>query len=308
MEFANIAVIARIQQTIAFILLVTALAWAAYFGIYGPQALAPMILVLIVGGYAGVIRFEFLLLAASYSRQDPARPSARSLWRAWRLEVTVAPEVFLWRQPFRSRLFADSPARSPSSKERRGVILIHGFFCNRGLWNPWMQRLHSEGIPFIALTLEPIFGSIDGYATQIEAAIDQLTRATGKAPVVLAHSMGGLAVRAWLRSHDGLGRLHHVVTIGAPHRGTSMARRARPENVRQMRIGSPWLANLSGGESSRTYAAFTCFWSRCDNIVFPTDSATLPGAANHQLDATPHVAMAYHPEVFAEVLRRVRSD
>ena len=50
-------------------------------------------------------------------------------------------------------------------------------------------------------------------------------------------------------------------------------------------------------------ARFVCFWSHCDNIVFPTRSATLPGADNRHLEATPHVRMVYHPDVFAEVMR-----
>jgi hypothetical protein len=50
-------------------------------------------------------------------------------------------------------------------------------------------------------------------------------------------------------------------------------------------------------------ADVVCFWSRCDNIVLPTASATMPGADNRELDGTPHVAMVFHPAVFAEVER-----
>jgi triacylglycerol esterase/lipase EstA (alpha/beta hydrolase family) len=120
--------------------------------------------------------------------------------------------------------------------------------------------------------------------------------------------MGGLSIRAWLKNVGGLDRIHRVVTVGTPHRGTLMARRSGLTNIQQMRIDSPWLAQLSASESPQTYAAFTCFWSRCDNIVFPTESATLPGAANRHLAAMPHVGMAYHPEILAEVLRLVQAN
>jgi triacylglycerol esterase/lipase EstA (alpha/beta hydrolase family) len=149
-------------------------------------------------------------------------------------------------------------------------------------------------------------GSIDEYGSRIEAAVSRLETATGCAPVVVAHSMGGLAARAWLRQL-GCGRLHHLVTIGTPHRGTAMARHAWAKNSRQMRIGGAWLEALSAAEAPQVRFAVTCFWSRCDNIVFPTDSATLLGADNRHLDATPHVRMVYHPEVFAEVMRLVAS-
>ena len=61
----------------------------------------------------------------------------------------------------------------------------------------------------------------------------------------------------------------------------------------------PW-AEPKGREPT---SGFTCFWGHCDNIVFPTRSATLPGADNRHLVQTPHVAMTFHPEVFGYVLQ-----
>ena len=58
-------------------------------------------------------------------------------------------------------------------------------------------------------------------------------------------------------------------------------------------------------EPPSTRAKFVCFWSRCDNIVFPTRSATLPEADNRHLRATAHVQMALHPDVIDAVLRLV---
>ncbi len=160
-----------------------------------------------------------------------------------------------------------------------------------------------EGVPFVALTLEPVFGSIDLYTTDIDKAVDRLFSATGLAPVIVAHSMGGLAARAWLGRTANVERVHRVVTIATPHHGTRMARHSPTANSRQMRPDSPWLGRLAQAESESLYRRFTCYWSQCDNIVFPTVSATLPGADNRQLEATPHVRMAYHPAAIDEVLR-----
>jgi triacylglycerol esterase/lipase EstA (alpha/beta hydrolase family) len=296
--------LARIQQSIVFLLVAIAVAWAGYCIARGAQAWAAGGLLLVVLGYLVAIGCEFWSLERSYSPDDRDRPTRKQLLSAWWSEVLAAPPVFLWRQPFRSRAICDSP--SPTVPRRRGVVLVHGFFCNRGIWNPWMERFLEVHVPFVAVNLEPVLGSIDEYAPRIEAAVSRLETATGRAPVVVAHSMGGLAVRAWLRQL-GCGRLHHLVTIGTPHRGTAMARRAWAKNSRQMRIGSSWLEALSAAEASQVRVAVTCFWSRCDNIVFPIDSATLPGADNRHLDATPHVRMVYHPQVFAEVMRLVAS-
>jgi triacylglycerol lipase len=182
---------------------------------------------------------------------------------------------------------------------------VHGFFCNRGLWNPWMRRLRRAGVPFLALNLEPLFGSIDSYRATIDEAVADLERSTSLAPVIVCHSMGGLAVRSWLAAESREGRVHRIVTIASPHAGTRMARRGFGANIQQMRPGSAWLATLAASTSTPMRERFVCFWSNCDNIVFPTQNATLAGALNHHLPATPHVQMAYHPDVFDEVLRLV---
>jgi pimeloyl-ACP methyl ester carboxylesterase len=215
----------------------------------------------------------------------------------------AAPRVFLWRQPFRWRSEPDHLSTAPGGG-RRGVVLVHGFFCNRGLWNGWLRRLRGHDIPCIAVSLEPIFGSIDEYRQTIADAMTRLESATGLAPVIVAHSMGGLAARAWLASRPQAS-LHRLVTIASPHAGTRLGAHGRGTNVRQMRLGSEWLARLATSETPELRARFVCFWSHCDNIVFPTRSATLAGADNRHLPVTPHVQMVEHPAVFDEVLRIV---
>ncbi len=188
------------------------------------------------------------------------------------------------------------------------MILVHGFVCNRGIWNPWLRRLHGLGVPCIALDLLPLFGSIDRYAPLIEDAVRRLTQATGHAPLLVAHSMGGLAVRAWLRDFDGDARMHGVVTVASPHRGTWMARFGHAPNAREMRPDGPWLRALADAEPPERYRRFTCFYSHCDNIVVPCSAATLPGADNRHLRGHGHVHLLQHPAVFDEVLRRLQDD
>jgi triacylglycerol esterase/lipase EstA (alpha/beta hydrolase family) len=140
----------------------------------------------------------------------------------------------------------------------------------------------------------------------IDAAVARLHQATGQPPLIVAHSMGGLATRAWLASTPGAAqRVQHVITVGTPHHGTWMARFGHTRNARQMRIGGPWLTALASGPTAAPAALFTCFFGHGDNIVFPATTATLAGADNRHLPAVAHVAMLEHPAVWAEVLRRV---
>jgi triacylglycerol esterase/lipase EstA (alpha/beta hydrolase family) len=236
---------------------------------------------------------------ACVNRYDAVpRANLSQIVRGWWSEVTTAPRVFCWRQPFRPNLVGDR-----LSGTTRGVVLVHGFVCNRGLWNPWLTRLRERAAPVVAVNLEPIFGSIDSYPAAIEAAVGQIERATRQAPIIVAHSMGGLAVRAWLDRFQAMARVHRVITIGTPHHGTWLARFALTRNGREMRLGSAWLISLAARESDALRRRFTCFYGHCDNIVFPASSATLAGADNRHLEATAHVAMTYHPAVFGELMR-----
>ena len=158
------------------------------------------VLRLIVLGYSLFLAIEFVALHFVGRGDSVPQPTWPELARAWLGEAVMAPRVFCWRQPFRWRLVPDELGDEDAQRGRRGAVFIHGFVCNRGFWNPWLERLRACGHPFIAVNLEPVFGSIEDYAPIIEDAVRRLTQATGLPPVLICHSMGGLAARAWLRA------------------------------------------------------------------------------------------------------------
>ena len=245
--------------------------------------------------YLAVMALQFTLMQR-VNAADPA-PRARfpQVRRAWWAELGVALRVFCWEQPFRSRAEPDWLPTAPTGQ--RGVVLVHGFLCNRALWRLWFAPLRAAGHAYEAVNLEPVFGSIDDYAPTIEAAVQRVEAATGMAPVLICHSMGGLAARAWLRVCAGEPRVQQVITLGTPHRGTWAGRFSRAANGRQMALDGDWVGNLSGAEPPGRTALFTCWYSNCDNIVFPTSTATLQGADNRLIAGVAHVEMARRPEV-----------
>ena len=148
-------------------------------------------------------------------------------------------------------------------------------------------------------------GSIDEYADIIEDAVRQVTAATGQAPVLLCHSMGGLAARAWLRAHQADGRVHRVLTLGTPHGGTWLGRFSRAVNGRQMSLAGDWVVALQRAEPAGRAALFTCWYSNCDNIVFPATTAALAGAEHRLVEGVAHVQMAFDPGVMEACLEEV---
>lgn len=297
--------LARLQQLTTLGLLALALCWLGWFGALGHWGMATLGALVICTGHALFLGLEMLLAAWQHGDDPAPRAGPLQLLRAWWGEVLTAPQVFCWRQPFRSNVHADH--LGAHARDLTGVVLVHGFVCNRGFWNPWMAELRQRGVPFVAVNLEPPFGSIEDYADLLDAAVRRVTLATGKPPLIVAHSMGGLAVRHWRVTLGASTPLRHVITIASPHAGTWLARFAFSPNGRQMRRAGAWLAALADAEcrqrGASPWADFTCYHGHADNIVFPPSTATLPGADNRHLAACAHVDMAFQPAVFSEVLR-----
>ena len=289
--------VARLQRWLILGALLFATAWFGLFDALGYPQVALGGVLLLLFGHAIVLGVEFMLMARSNCADAAQCAGLGQILGAWVAESILAPRVFCWRQPFRSRLVPDEV----DAPGRRGVVLVHGFVCNRGLWNPWMSRLRARGVPFIAVNLEPVFGSIDDYAPIIDEAVRRLTSGTGKAPVVVAHSMGGLAVRTWLDRFAADLRVLRVITVGSPHAGTQLGAFGYTLNARQMHRGSQWLRQLGQREPASRAAQFTCFYGHCDNIVFPASGATLEGADNRHIAGRAHLQMALSEPVFDEL-------
>lgn len=242
---------------------------------------------LTLGLHAAVLALGFVQLRWV---NRSVRPTWAQLFNAWWREVVASELAFSWRQPWRE--WAE-PDHLPAGA-KTGVLLVHGFACNRGRWNGWMKRLRAQGTAFVAPSMEPAFGSIDAYADEIERGVRQLEALTGRTPVLCAHSMGGLAVRAWWRKHGaGHAAPPRVITLGSPHGGTRMARFGQGHNARQMRLRSPWLAELA------VLTDVDCFWTPCDQVVNPAETAILPGARAHRLDGVGHMGLVHSPEAWA---------
>jgi len=296
------------QRVLGLAVLAAALGWSWWAQRQGLPAWAWAAgLALALAPHAPVLALEFALLMR-HGRDDrapPLRPGQAV--RAWAGEVAAGWLVFGWRQPWRAAAEPDV-AGAPG---RTGVLLLHGFCCNRGLWAPWLRVLRARGVPAVALSLEPVLGRIDDWVPAVDAAVAALAARTGRPPLLVGHSMGGLAARAWLAS-GAQGQAHRVaqvLTIGTPHHGSWLARFGHSPNARQMRRGSAWLRTLAAREAALARQGravpFTCFYGHADNIVFPPGTAALDGADNRHLAARAHVAMVFDGAPLAETLRRL---
>jgi pimeloyl-ACP methyl ester carboxylesterase len=192
------------------------------------------------------------------------------------------------------------------------VLLLHGYGCNSGYWSRLMPLLDASRISYAALDLAPMGGDIDGYVPMVEQAARELLAATGAPQLaIVAHSMGGLVARAWMRAH-GPARVARIITLGTPHHGTSLAERAPGANARQMRrsagpqgAAGDWLQALGASEDARARALVTSIYTHHDNIVAPQTSSHLPGARNIEFGGIGHVALGSNPRILARVMQEL---
>jgi pimeloyl-ACP methyl ester carboxylesterase len=292
--------LAKLLRTMGLVQALAAFAWLAWWAGRAPLVAWTGFLLLLVLAPV-VLAIEFVLLAV-VARNDKGVPpaSAGQFVRAWMGETRQLFRVFYWRQPLRWR---DPEDHLPSdAKGRAGVVFIHGFMCNRGFWAPWMRELRARGSPHAAVNLEPVFGPIDDYAARIDEAVQRVADCTGRRPLLVCHSMGGLAARSWLLTPGAASRVERVVTIGSPHRGTWLGRFSNRANGRQMRLGSSWLRQLELDEAAQPRPPWTCWYSNCDNIVFPPSTATLDTADNRFVPGIAHVDLAFQPQVMEHTL------
>lgn len=302
--------IASLTRTIILLQLLTLVGLAAlavhlqWLGWPAALLAAAVLLVLV---RATVIFNNYVLSGALRQPMHDGRP-ARKLRLIARIVQEFWCSMLCW---FRLFPFARPFRISHSNDGLPPVLMLHGYGANSGFWRPFSALLDKERISHAAIDLEPVLAGIDDYATLIEAEVDALLRSSGAAQVILlCHSMGGLAARAWLRDH-GATRVACVITLGTPHAGSLLASYGMGQNARQMlhESGQPsaWLQQLAAAESDAMRALFVSIVTRHDNIVAPQSSPILPGATNILVDLIGHVALGFDKEIQQLVLEHIRA-
>lgn len=266
-----------------------------------------------------VINLNNFFMSARFASPTPGE---------YRLGYTARVRMFL--EEFSASMLQSSwtmPRASACTRIHPGsrmppVLLLHGYGCNSGYWSHLLPRLDTAGISHASVDLEPITGDIDGYAPLVERAVEALCAATGAGKViVVAHSMGGLVARAWMRA-CGTDRVARVITLGTPHHGTCLAAFGLGLNAAQMRRATQgraaqgraaraeppecaWLRALAANEDAAARALVTSIFSHHDNIIAPQTSSELPGARNLAVGGVGHVALGRNPRVLDMLMEEI---
>ncbi|MCF8160390.1 MAG: alpha/beta fold hydrolase [Polaromonas sp.] len=239
--------------------------------------------------------------------QSRPKSAAALWWRAFGGEFSAVLRIFWFQLPWAGASTKVSCPATPQATQpwRVPVLLVHGYICNYRLWDKLARALHEAGHPVLAITLEPLFTSIDDYAPQIQQAVRQLQQASGATQVALVgHSMGGLVIRAWMRSR-GSADVAKVITLGTPHQGTQMASWSPTTNAAQMAWHSAWLQALQASETAATRRLMHIALTRHDNIVYPQREQILPDTTVTEFRGIGHLEMCLNAQVIGHVLQKL---
>jgi triacylglycerol lipase len=194
-------------------------------------------------------------------------------------------------------------SRAPEAA-RDPILFVHGWRGSPAQWRTMMERFRADGWSereLYAWSSET--GESNAVAAgRIAARVDQILAATGAARVdIVSHSMGALSTRYYLKELESAGKVDAWVSIGAPNHGTTRAGLCFSTACREMRPGSPFLAALNAGDETPGPFRYATWSSPCDEIISPSRSAVLDGAANHRTWCVSHVALLSDTTVYREV-------
>ncbi|MBW3534042.1 MAG: alpha/beta fold hydrolase [Gemmatimonadetes bacterium] len=184
------------------------------------------------------------------------------------------------------------------------VVLLPGWF-NRGEdMEPLRARFLESGwdsASVVALDFEDPVGSNRTHARELARAVLDLQERTGAPRVdVVAHSMGGLALRYYLWN-GGAAAVRRVVFMATPHRGTVTSFLAWGEGAAEMRPGSAFLVGITRAPLLPPAVEALTVRTPLDLHVLPPESATLPGIPDVEVCCPTHEGMLDDDETFQAV-------
>ena len=192
------------------------------------------------------------------------------------------------------------PARETEAE--RPVILLHGWFHNRTGFSLMARRLRGTGRRHVfAIDLPTVTTTIQRMAQMLDDKVDHVCALTGAKHVdMVAHSLGGLIARWWIHHEGGGKRIKHLVTLGAPHKGTALAAFVPIGSGKAVNVGSDVVQALDVPPPSGV--KITSIWSDMDYLILPPDDVSWhPREGNVRVRYVGHMSLLYSKRVFEEV-------
>jgi triacylglycerol esterase/lipase EstA (alpha/beta hydrolase family) len=167
--------------------------------------------------------------------------------------------------------------RTDFTKCERPVLLIYGFAQTRRVLNVLENRLRRDGYCVWSINQGGLFdtfntGGIEDLAALVGEKIARLVKRHDLPKIdIVAHSMGGLVARYYVKRLGGDRYVRNLVTMGTPHHGTPIAfpgivaLGAFSRAIWQLAPMSPFIRRLKQGEFPRGVRLVSVY-SKTDRI------------------------------------------
>jgi len=189
------------------------------------------------------------------------------------------------------------------------ILFVHGWNGSESNWSTMISNFEREGWTRAELNNWRYNTSQSNVRTASEVArkVEEIRSRTGAAKVdIIAHSMGSLNTRYYLKNLRGTEFVDDWVSLGGPNHGTTVANLCFETSCIEMRVGSSFLRALNEGDETPGTTNYGTWWSSCDEFINPDESVLLTGATNTAAGCVGHIALVSNSTVFAGVREFVR--
>jgi triacylglycerol lipase len=201
-------------------------------------------------------------------------------------------------------------AAAPASASAQDPILfVHGYVESASLWNTMIGKFEKDGYPKSYLSAYSYNTSQSNKvdAEEVKSRVETLLKNTGATKVdIIAHSMGSLNSRWYIKFLGGETKVDDWVSLGGPNHGTEFANACFSTSCVEMRIGSKFLSELNAGDETPGTVNYGTWWSPCDEIINPDSSVALSGASNTKTACISHTALTTDSTVYTQVREFVK--
>ncbi|HWN73972.1 MAG TPA: triacylglycerol lipase [Solirubrobacterales bacterium] len=189
------------------------------------------------------------------------------------------------------------------------ILFVHGYVESASLWNTMIGRFEKDGYPKSYLSAYSYNTSQSNKvdAEEVKSKVEALLKSTGATKVdIIAHSMGSLNSRWYIKFLGGETKVDDWVSLGGPNHGTETANFCFSTSCTEMRVGSKFLSELNAGDETPGTVNYGTWWSPCDEIINPDSSVALSGATNTQTACISHTALTTDETVYKQVREFVK--
>jgi triacylglycerol lipase len=186
------------------------------------------------------------------------------------------------------------------------IIFVHGYNASSATWLTMVSRFKIDGYTDAELLNWSYDYRLSNATTAstLKAKIDSVLAASGAHHVdIITHSMGALSARYVVRNLLPLGdrRVDAIVTLGGTNHGTATAFGCTPISCSEMRLYSSFVTKLNSTDETWGTPRYGTWWSSCDEVIYPTNSARLSGAINTQTACIRHSQLHEDFTVYTQV-------